>query len=186
MGLDVVKPPAGRALQAPGSRARARWLTRRVSCGRRVGAGGHACCLLRVCSCSSVAGRPASSGPVGVSGPHPCWTRGAAGSPGNMPMSTLPAVLGATRPLSVSWGGWTWRGQVLAVETAAVTPGARMLTVSGRCSHSVSGGARHLWGTPGSEGSGTPAVYPWGQDGPASPPLRCSGSELVLLLSLLA
>ena len=32
-----------------------------------------------------------------------------------MLMSTLPAVLGTTRPLSVSWGGWTWRGQVRAV-----------------------------------------------------------------------
>ena len=44
------------------------------------------CSLLAACCvsapCSSVAGRPGSSGPVGVSGPHPCWTLGAAGSHG--------------------------------------------------------------------------------------------------------
>lgn len=37
-------------------------------------------------------------------------------------MSTLPAVLGATRPLSVSWGGWTWRGQVLPVGGSSSDP----------------------------------------------------------------
>ena len=130
-----------------------------------------ACCM--PAPCSSVTGRPGSSAPVDISGPHPCWTLGAAGSPGNTLRSTLPALLGATRPLSVSWGARTWRGRVRAVGDSRGDPAARMLTVSGRCSHSVSGGARQLCGTPDSEVWGLLRRAHGAQDGLASPPLRC-------------
>ena len=96
-----------------------------MCCGLRVGAGGRArCSLLAACllpALASLGGR----GGLGLwvsQAPIPAEHLGLLGATGNMLISTLPAVLGATRPLSVSWGGWTWRGQVLPVGGSSSDP----------------------------------------------------------------